>query len=143
MSATNSSLSEAKTLLAAMAAETADLNSALAAPVTDTVAGWLVSQYACAAHEKLTDANKANRWEILRAIVQDVALLRRGDHSAARLQLEREHLDLQKANSEAQKEKDFWEWLKRPEIHKKVFPDERRGISKETLEKIERELGLL
>lgn len=130
-------------MLAAMAAETADLNAALVAPITDTVAGWLVSQYACAAHEKLAGADGACRWEILRTVVQDLALLRRGDHSAARLQLEREQLDLQRINSKAEREREFWKWLKQPEIREKVFPKEKSGFSEETLEKIERELCLL
>lgn len=143
MKPANSNLDVAKTLLMAMANETAELQSALDQPVTDTVAGWLVSQYTLAAHEKVAGASGANRWEILRSIVQDLALLRRGDHSAARLQLEREELDLLRANCQVQKEKEFWEWLQRPEIRAKVFPNEKRGLNSETIEKIERELRLL
>ena len=139
----DSNLNSAKTLLAAMASEASELKSTWGAPISDTAAGWLASKYMLAAHEKLAGEDGARRWEILRAIVQDLSLLRRGDHSAARLQLEREELDLQKANSQAQKEKEFWQWLKRPEIREKIFPDQKGGFSEETIEKIERELRLL
>ena len=100
-------------------------------------------QYLLAAREKLDGAEGAKRWEILRSFVQDWAKLRRGDHSAARLQLDREELDWQRANSQSQKEKDFREWIKRPEILKEFFPERKGGISPETLKKIEVELHLL
>lgn len=143
MNSASPNLDAVRTLLLDMANEAAALQSALGAPVTDIAAGWLVSKYIVAAHEKLAGADGAQRWEILRAVVQDLSLLRRGDHSAARLQLEREELNLQCANSQTQKEKEFWEWLERPEIRAKVFPNEKRGLSRETIEKIERELNLL
>lgn len=143
MTSPNPNLDAAKTLLLNMANESAQLQSALGAPVTDIAVGWLASQYTTAAHEKLATANGAERWEVLRAVVQDLTLLRRGDHSAARLQLEREELELQRASSQTQMEKEFWEWLKRPEIRDKVFPNKERGFTQETLEKIERELHLL
>ena len=101
------------------------------------------SEYLLASREKLADAHGVARFEVLRAFVQDWSLLRRGDHSAARLQLDREELDWQRANSSAQKEKEFREWIKRPEVLRELFPDIKPGISSETLKKIERELRLL
>lgn len=41
------------------------------------------------------------------------------------------------------KEKEFREWIKRPEIRREIFPEVTRGLSRETLERIERELRLL
>jgi hypothetical protein len=143
MSAGNPSLGETQELLRKMAAEARELQSAAGGSVTDTVAGWLAAHYASAAHEKLTGAEGAHRWEVLRAFVQDWSLLRRGDHTAARLQLDREELEWQRANGKLQKEKDFREWVNRPEIHKELFPDRTGGISQETMQKIERELKLL
>jgi hypothetical protein len=75
--------------------------------------------------------------------MQDWAMLRRGDHSAARLQLDREELDWQRASSKTQKEKDFREWIQRPEVRAEFLPDLTRGISPDTLRKIEAELHLL
>ena len=143
MSTADSSLSEAKAVLQGMAAEAEELKQALGSSITDAVAGWLAQQYALAARERLAGAEGDGRLEILRGFVQDWALLRRGDHSAARLQLERDELDLLRANGQAQKEKEFREWLNRPDIRKEFFPELTRGLSPETLKKIEEELNLL
>ena len=142
MNTPNSNLAGTKALLLNMVAEAHDLKRAVDGSVTDAVADWLAPQYLLAAREKLAGSEGAQRWEILRAFVQDWAMLRRGDHSAARLQLDREELDLLRANSQSQKEKEFREWLKRPEIRKEFYPDSTGGIRPETLEKIERELNL-
>ena len=75
--------------------------------------------------------------------MHDWSLLRRGDHSTARLQLDREELDWQRANSQLQKEKEFREWIQRPEIRAEVLPKCKPGFSQETIEKIERELKLI
>lgn len=92
----NAHLAATKELLREMAAEAQELQLAAGGSVTDTVAGWLASQYATAAQERLTDAEGARHWEILRAFVQDWSLLRRGDHYAERLSIERERLSLNK-----------------------------------------------
>jgi len=134
---------EIRTMLTEMVAEAQDLRQAAGGSVTDAVADWLAPQYLLAVREKLSGTHGAQRWEILRAFAQDWALLRRGEHSAARLQLDREELDWQRANSQSQKEKEFREWIQRPEVRAEWFPDLKRGLSPETLAKIERELKLL
>ncbi len=48
-----------------------------------------------------------------------------------------------RAEEKPQKEKEFREWLQRPKIRKEILPELTRGLSPETLEKIERELRLL
>jgi len=142
VNAPKSNLAGTKALLLGMVAEANDLKQAVGGSITDAVAEWLAPQYLLAAREKLSGTQAAQRWEILRLFVQDWAMLRRGDHSAARLQLDREELDLLRANSLSQKEKEFREWLKRPEIRKEFYPDSTGGIRPETLERIERELNL-
>jgi len=121
MNAPNSNLTETKSLLLGLVAEAADLKRAVGGSITDAVADWLAPQYLLAARERLSGTEGARHWEILRAFVQDWAMLRRGEHSAARLQLDREELDWQRANRQTQKEKEFREWLKRPEIRKEFF----------------------
>jgi len=138
-----SKLAEAKALLAEMAKEAAELKAAAGGSITDAVADWLSPQYLMAAREKLTASDGARRWEVFRAIVHDWTTLRRGDHAAARLQLDREELDWQRANAESEKQKEFREWLQRPEIRKEYFPERTGGISEATLKKIEEELRLL
>ena len=143
MNAPNSNLAETKSLLLGMVAEAADLKRAVGGSITDAIADWLAPQYLLAAREKLDGAEGARRWEILRAFVQDWAMLRRGEHSAARLQLDREQFDWERANTQTQKEKEFREWIRRPEIRAEIFPKYKPGISRTTWRKIERELRLL
>ena len=143
MSSSNSNLAETVALLTGMAKEAAELKQAMGGSITDAIADWLAPQYLLAAREKLTGTPDARRWEILRAIVQDWTVLRRCDHSAARLQLDREELDLVRANSQTRKEKEFREWLKRPEIRKEFFPEPSRGLSPESIKMMEEALHLL
>lgn len=143
MKASDATTADVQAMLTEMVAEAQDLKQAAGGSVTDAVAAWLAPQYLLAARTKLTASAEAGRFEVLRVFVQDWALLRRGDHSAARLQLDREQLDWQRANSQAQKEQEFREWVQRPEVRREFLPDLTRGISKETLAKIERELNLL
>jgi hypothetical protein len=124
-------------------ADAAELKRAAGGSITDAVADWLAPQYLLAAREKMSGTEGASRWEILRAFVQDWAMLRRGEHSAARLQLDREQFDWERANTQTQKEKEFQEWIKRPEIRAEIFPKYKPGISRKTMRKIERELRLL
>jgi hypothetical protein len=92
MSVGNSNLAETKALLLEMVAEAQELKQAAGGSVADAVAGWLGSQYLVAAREKLTATGGAGRFEVLRTFVQDWAKLRHGDHTAERLQIEREKL---------------------------------------------------
>ena len=92
MSDPNSNLAETKTLLLDMVAEAQELKSVAGGSVTDAVAGWLAPQYLLAAREKLTSTNGSGRFEVLRTFVQDWSKLRHGDHTAERLQIEREKL---------------------------------------------------
>lgn len=143
MSAPDSNLAEAREILRAMVAEAEDLKQVAGGSVTDAVAAWLAPQYLLAAREKLSATGGAERFEVLRTFVQDWAMLRRGDHAAARLQLDREQLDWERANSQSQKEQEFRAWIQRPEVRREFFPELTRGLSPETLEILERELSLL
>ncbi len=134
---------EVRALLSEMVAESQDLKQAAGGSVTDAVAAWLAPQYLMAAREKLTATDEAGRFEVLRTFMQDWAMLRRGEHSAARLQLDREELDWLRANSKLQKEQEFREWIQRPEVREEFLPKVKPGISPETLRKIEKELHLL
>jgi hypothetical protein len=139
----DSSRTDALQVLREMVAEAQALREAAGGSVTDAVAAWLAPQYLMAAREKLTAAGGAGRFEVLRMFMHDWALLRRGDHAAARLQLDREQLEWQRATSQAQKEKDFREWIQRPEVRRELLPELAGGIRPETLRKIEEELRLL
>jgi hypothetical protein len=143
MKSNGTTTAEVRAMLTEMMAEANDLKRTVGGSVTDAVAAWLAPQYLLAAREKLTAADGAGRFEVLRTFVQDWAMLRRGDHSAARLQLDREELDWQRANGKLQKEQEFREWIQRPEVREEFLPKSKGGISKETMRKIEAELNLL
>ena len=122
MSASDSTLAEAKAVLLGMAAEGRELQQALGGPVADAVAGWLAVQYALAAREHLATAQGTQRWEVLRASVQDLAELRRGDHAAVRLQLERERLELDRQRTQEHLEKVCLAWAHDPANKQKLHP---------------------
>ena len=143
MNTSDSHLAEIKELVAAQAHEAAELKQAAGSTLTDAVAGWLAAQCFLAAHEKLAGAGDARRWDRLRPLVQDCALLRRGDQAAARLQLDREKLDWQRANGEAHKQKEFREWVKRPDIRAELFPEHTGGFKPETMRKYMKGLNLM
>jgi hypothetical protein len=88
----DSAFAEAKAALVAMAAEADELQQTVGGSITDAVAGWLAPQYALAAREQLAALKGESRLKLLRAFVQDWALLRHGDQTAERLQIEREWL---------------------------------------------------
>lgn len=112
--------------------------------ISDGVNPWVATQCVATAHGELTAAaDGPRRWEIIRQLVQDWTRLRRSDRALDRVQLAREHLELQLANAEARKEKEFRQWLKRPDIQEELFPDKNKGLTRETIEQIERELNLL
>jgi hypothetical protein len=85
-----SNQTEALRAIRDMVAEAKELQAAAGGSVTDAVAAWLAPQYLLAAQAKLAAPDSAGRFEVLRLFVQDWALLRRGDHASARLQLDRE-----------------------------------------------------
>lgn len=65
-------------------------------------------------------------------------MLRRGDHSAARLQLDREELDWQRANSKTQKEQEFREWIQRPEAREEFLPKSKGASARKLCGKLRR-----
>lgn len=80
---------EALELAEKLAEDAIDLEQNNHAPLTDTLAVWLASRYAVATR-RVVEAKGAEAWRILREMCADVVELRRGDHSAQRLLIERE-----------------------------------------------------
>jgi len=71
------------------------------APLTETVALWVAARYAVAAR-RVAETGGREGWRLLREMCSDIVELRKGDHSAERLQIERERLELEKEKSENQ-----------------------------------------
>ena len=99
-----------------LATEVAELQQASKGPLTDLLAGWLAAHYAVAARASVRQAaGAAVDLKTLRALCADVITLRRGDHHAERLQLERERLDLDRQQTKEHLEKLCLEWARNPE----------------------------
>ena len=112
-----------------MSTEAAVVKSAVTAALSEVVADWLIGQFAMAAQARLdAAANEIERWEILRVVALDLCRLRRGDHSAGWLALQRAK----------------WEEEIREVTEARLRRENpNRGLTMETIRKIERELNLL
>ena len=145
-------------------AEVAELREAGAEALTDTLAHWLSSHYAAAARNAAEEAGGSGiPLTVLRGLTADVVALRKGDHSAARLLIEREWVEIERGKSEERMRRKFEEWLKEPGTNERLCgkglsPEERErrmreifglpakgrgGISPETREEIERAMRIL
>jgi hypothetical protein len=72
-----------------IAQDVIDWDAKNVAPLTDTLSFWVASRYAVKIRRVL-EAKGTESWRLLRQMCADVVELRRGDHSAQRLVLERE-----------------------------------------------------
>jgi hypothetical protein len=97
---------EALELVQRLGEDTAELQADGRLPLTDTPAPWLAARYAVATRQ-VAGAEGAEGWRRRRELCADVVELRRGDHSAERLRIERERLDLERAESKEHLEKLF------------------------------------
>jgi len=134
------------------------------APLTDTLAHFLVARYAVATR-RVAETGGREGWRMLREMCGDVVELRKGDHSAERLQIDHAWLELAKEKTEKQIRERIEELLKQPEMQKRFFgqghsleererrmramfgllPKEKRrgGLSPEALAEIERAANIL
>ena len=118
------------------------LKKAFAGPLTDKLAHWIALRYAAAAHAlTTTDDNPEIELRRLRQFCGDIVALRRGDLSAGRLSLEQARLAAELAETEQEREKDFWARVERPEIQAKLYPDrDPDKIRAEVVRMLDREL---
>jgi len=78
---------EAQALARQICVETADTQPAGAPLLTDRMAVWVTSRYLLAARHLAGTTGPEADWKALREFCHDLVALRRGDHSAARLQI--------------------------------------------------------
>jgi len=79
-------------LLGQMADDGEELKQAVKEPLTDKLALWVAARYIVAT-KALSAAEGEESWRLLREFCGDIVALRKGDHSAERLKLERERLE--------------------------------------------------
>lgn len=77
---------EARDLALRLAQEAVSEKTADSPPLSETVAQWVVGRYVLAT-QQVRKARGAEGWRLLREMCDDVSRLRRGDHSAQRLEL--------------------------------------------------------
>lgn len=111
---------EALELATRLAEDAGELQVAGRPPLTDTLALWLTARYAVATRQ-VNAADGVAGWRQLRELCADVVELRRGDHSAERLRLEREALEQQRQHSEEKMKERFLVWVKQPENHETIY----------------------
>ena len=100
--------------------------------LTDTLAFWLVARYAVATR-RVNETGGREGWRLLREMCGDIVELRKGDHSAERLQIERERLELEKEKTEQRTREKIEELLKQPQTKQRLSEEERAQRIREIL----------
>jgi hypothetical protein len=108
-----------------------ELRSSVKGPMAEDLAAWITARYAMATRLMVSEnGNGEMDWNLLREFCHDVVVLRRGDHSAEWVRIERERLDMERKQQERDLDQLFVKWAKEhPEklYHKKALtPRERQ-----------------
>src|SRR6267143_3573898 len=101
------------------------------ASLTNTLALWLVARYAVATR-RVGETGEREGWRLLREMCVDIVELRKGDHTAERLQIEGERLELEKEKTEKQVRE------KVEELQKQLAKKRKGGLSRKALSEIEK-----
>ena len=80
---------------------TAEWTAEERAPLADTLTLWLIGRYALETR-RVAETGGREGWRLLREMCGDVVELQKGQHSGARLQIDRERLKLEQEKSEKQ-----------------------------------------
>jgi len=82
---------EAREELSQFTEKAEDLDAQNRPPITDLLAVWVASRYAIASRQ-LSETDGPKGWRLLREMCHDIVELRRGDHSAQRIDIERQRV---------------------------------------------------
>jgi hypothetical protein len=108
-----------------LAVDATELVAATEGRLTDHLATVLAARYASALagwNGEVTDEFR-RKLRALRGLCQDIVELRRGDHSGARLQMERERLEREREKTEAEVVAQFERWAKNPAVREWIQRD--------------------
>lgn len=116
-----------------LAADATELAAATDGRLTDHLATVLAARYAAAlvGWNGEVSEDLRRRLRTLRGLCQDIVELRRGDHSGARLSIERERLEREREKTEAEVVAQFERWAKNAAVRDWILgdwvnPEERR-----------------
>src|SRR5713101_3484058 len=87
--------------------------------LTDTLAFWLVARYALATR-RVAETGAREGWRLLREMCGDIVALRKGDHTAEGLQIERERLELERKTAEELTDEKLEELLRQPRTKQRL-----------------------
>jgi hypothetical protein len=93
--------------------------------LADNLAVWITGRYVLATRKLMENGDDASAWKMLRELCHDLVALRRGDHGAEWLRIERERLKLQRKKQHSDREKLKQEILKENPPHE-VLSDEEK-----------------
>src|SRR5207249_4614532 len=102
---------------------------------TSKLAHWVAIHLAATAQTVVaSELDPQVKWSRLRELCAAIYRLRRGDFDSDRLTVERQWLALEQSNTGQKREKEFWDWVQRPDIRQKLFPEKGEpGLSEETI----------
>ncbi|MBI5386970.1 MAG: hypothetical protein HZA90_20040 [Verrucomicrobia bacterium] len=108
-----------------LAADASEIETATDGRLTDHLATVLAARYACALSGWNGEVTEEFRRKLraLRGLCQDIVELRRGDHSGARLQMERERLEGAREKTEEEVLAHFERWARNPQVRDWICQD--------------------
>lgn len=108
-----------------LAAEAEELGEAAGGRLTDHLATALAARYATvlAGWNGEPDEALRRKLRVLHGMCRDVADLRRGEHSGARLQMEKEHLERGRDKTEEEVIARFQQWARNPVVRDWILAD--------------------
>ena len=120
-----------------LAADSNELAEATEGRLTDHLATVLAARYAAALagwNGEVTE-EFGGKLRTLRSLCQDIVELRRGDHSGARLNMERERLEGAREKTEEEVVEHFKRWAKNPQVRDWASQDAQNSMSPEERER--------
>jgi hypothetical protein len=127
---------EALEVAARLCEDAKEWNAKGRAPLTDLLAHWTVARYAVATR-RVSDTGGREGWRLLREMCGDIVELRKGDHSAERLQIEYERLELEKEESEKRVR------AKVEKLQKQLAKKRKGGLSDKAIREIQKAANIL
>ena len=118
------------------------LQKVLPSDMAEKLSRWVSVRYA-AATRNLSNTSPDLEKELrhLRNFCLLIVALRRGELNAGRLALEQQRLNLVIGDTKEAKNKEFWEWTKRPEIQAKLYPNrDPDQIRRDVIRMLDREM---
>jgi len=108
-----------------LAADAEELLEATGGRLTDHLATVLAARYAGALSSWNGEVSDefGQKLRTLRVLCEDIVELRRGDHSGARLEIERERLEREREKTEEEVVEHFKRWVQRPEVRASLSED--------------------